>query len=222
MKSDMAGAAVVLNTVLAIAGLGLPVKATAWLCIAENMPSGAAQRPADVLTMFGGKTVEVLNTDAEGRLVMADGIVAASQEFPDAIIDVATLTGAQLVALGDRTAGLMGADSVTGPLKAAADRAGELVWPMPLPEELRPSLDSQVADIANIGERHGGMMTAAVFLREFVGKGKDGEPIPWAHIDIAGPSFNNGSPYGYNHKQGTGCTVRTLVAYAEDILAKTA
>ncbi|MET4095903.1 leucyl aminopeptidase [Arthrobacter sp. UYCu712] len=221
MKSDMAGAAVVLNTVLALAGLGLPVKATAWLCIAENMPSGAAQRPADVMTIFGGKTVEVLNTDAEGRLVMADGIVAASQEFPDAIIDVATLTGAQLIALGDRTAGVMGSDSVTGPIKAAADRAGELVWPMPLPEELRASLDSQVADIANIGERHGGMMTAAVFLREFVGKGKDGEQIPWAHIDIAGPSFNNGSPYGYNHKQGTGSTVRTLVAYVEDVLAKT-
>lgn len=220
MKSDMAGAAVVLNTVLALAGLGLPVKATAWLCIAENMPSGAAQRPADVLTMFGGKTVEVLNTDAEGRLVMADGIVAASQEFPDAIIDVATLTGAQLIALGDRTAGVMGSDSLTGAIKTAADRAGELVWPMPLPDELRASLDSQVADIANIGERHGGMMTAAVFLREFVGKGKDGEQIPWAHIDIAGPSFNNGSPYGYNHKQGTGCTVRTLVAYVEDILAK--
>lgn len=221
MKSDMAGAAVVLNTVLAIAGLGLPVKATAWLCIAENMPSGAAQRPADVLTIFGGKTVEVLNTDAEGRLVMADGIVAASQEFPDAIIDVATLTGAQLIALGNRTAGVMGSEAVTGALKVAADRAGELVWPMPLPEELRPSLDSQVADIANIGERHGGMMTAAVFLREFVGKNKDGEQIPWAHIDIAGPSFNNGSPYGYNHKQGTGSTVRTLVAYVEDILAKT-
>ncbi len=220
MKSDMAGAAVVLNTVLAVAELGLPVKATAWLCIAENMPSGAAQRPADVLTIFGGKTVEVLNTDAEGRLVMADGIVAASQEHPDAIIDVATLTGAQLIALGNRTAGVMGADSVTGAIKTAADRAGELVWPMPLPEELRPSLDSQVADIANIGERHGGMMTAAVFLREFVGKGKDGEQIPWAHIDIAGPSFNNGSPYGYNHKQGTGSTVRTLVAYVEDILAK--
>ena len=222
MKSDMAGAAVVLNTVLAIAGLGLPVKATAWLCIAENMPSGAAQRPADVLTMFGGKTVEVLNTDAEGRLVMADGIVAASQEYPDAIIDVATLTGAQLIALGNRTAGVMGSDSVTGPLKAAADRAGELVWPMPLPDELRASLDSEVADLANIGERHGGMMTAAVFLREFVGKDKDGEQIPWAHIDIAGPSFNNGGPYGYTPKQGTGCTVRTLVAYVEDIVAASA
>jgi leucyl aminopeptidase len=219
MKSDMAGAAVVLNTVLALAGLGLPIKATAWLCIAENMPSGAAQRPADVLTVYGGKTVEVLNTDAEGRLVMADGLVAASLEHPDAIIDVATLTGAQLIALGNRTAGVMGSEHVTGALKAAADRAGELVWPMPLPEELRPSLDSQVADIANIGERHGGMMTAAVFLREFVGSDGDGRQIPWAHIDIAGPSFNNGSPYGYTPKQGTGCTVRTLVAYAEDLVS---
>lgn len=222
MKSDMAGAAVVLNTVLAIASLGLPIKATAWLCIAENMPSGAAQRPADVLTVYGGKTVEVLNTDAEGRLVMADGLVAASLEMPDAIIDVATLTGAQLIALGLRTAGVMGSDSVTSALKSAADRAGELVWPMPLPEELRPSLDSQVADLANIGERNGGMMTAAVFLREFVGKNGDGQQIPWAHVDIAGPSFNNGSPYGYTPKQGTGCTVRTLVAYAEDLLATSA
>ena len=222
MKSDMAGAAVVLNTVLALASLGLPIKATAWLCIAENMPSGAAARPADVFTIHGGKTVEVLNTDAEGRLVMADGLVAASLEKPDVIIDVATLTGAQLIALGLRTAGVMGSDSVTAALKSAADRAGELVWPMPLPEELRPSLDSQVADIANIGERNGGMMTAAVFLREFVGKDDSGEQIPWAHVDIAGPSFNNGSPYGYTPKQGTGCTVRTLVAYAEDLLAVSA
>jgi leucyl aminopeptidase len=219
MKSDMAGAAVVLNTALAIAELGLPLKVTAWLCIAENMPSGAAQRPADVLTVYGGKTVEVLNTDAEGRLVMADGLVAASLEHPDVIIDVATLTGAQLIALGNRTAGVMGTEHVTSAIKAAADRAGEQVWPMPLPEELRASLDSQIADIANIGERHGGMMTAAVFLREFVGKDGNGKQIPWAHIDIAGPSFNNGSPYGYTPKQGTGCTVRTLIAFAEDLLS---
>jgi leucyl aminopeptidase len=219
MKSDMAGAAVVLNTALAIAELGLPLKVTAWLCIAENMPSGAAQRPADVLTVYGGKTVEVLNTDAEGRLVMADGLVAASHEHPDVIVDVATLTGAQLIALGNRTAGVMGTEHVTSAIKAAADRAGEQVWPMPLPEELRASLDSQIADIANIGERHGGMMTAAVFLREFVGKDGNGKQIPWAHIDIAGPSFNNASPYGYTPKQGTGCTVRTLIAFAEDLLS---
>ncbi|WP_258067246.1 leucyl aminopeptidase [Arthrobacter sp. GMC3] len=220
MKCDMAGAAAVLNTVLAAAELGLPVNVTGWLCIAENMPSGTAIRPSDVLTIFGGKTVEVLNTDAEGRLVMADGLVAASQEFPDVIIDVATLTGAQVVALGHRTAGVMGDDGVSAALKAAADRAGELVWPMPLPEELRPSLDSPVADMANIGERMGGMMTAAVFLQEFIGKGKDGETIPWAHLDIAGPAFNESAPYGYTPKQGTGMAVRTLVTYIEDVVAR--
>ncbi|MGO4383923.1 leucyl aminopeptidase [Specibacter sp. RAF43] len=220
MKCDMAGAAAVLNTVLAVAGLGLPVNVTAWLCIAENMPSGTAIRPSDVLTMFGGKTVEVLNTDAEGRLVMADGLVAASAEQPDVIIDVATLTGAQVMALGHRTAGVMGDDGVVAALKAAADRSGELIWPMPLPEELRPSLDSPVADMANIGERMGGMMTAAVFLQEFIGKDDDGETIPWAHLDIAGPAFNEGSPYGYTPKQGTGMAVRTLVAYVEDVVAR--
>lgn len=220
MKCDMAGAASVLNTVVAVARLGLNVNVTGWLCIAENMPSGTAIRPSDVLTMFGGKTVEVLNTDAEGRLVMADGIVAASQEYPDVIIDVATLTGAQVVALGHRTAGVMGDDGVSAALKAAADRAGELIWPMPLPEELRPSLDSPVADMANIGERMGGMMTAAVFLQEFVGKDKQGETIPWAHLDIAGPAFNEGAAYGYTPKQGTGMAVRTLVAYVEDVVAR--
>ncbi|MFC8303770.1 leucyl aminopeptidase [Specibacter sp. NPDC057265] len=220
MKCDMAGAAAVLNAVLAVAALALPVNVTGWLCIAENMPSGTAIRPSDVLTIFGGKTVEVLNTDAEGRLVMADGLVAASQEHPDVIIDVATLTGAQVVALGHRTAGVMGDEGVSAALKAAADRAGELVWPMPLPEELRPSLDSPVADLANIGERMGGMMTAAVFLQEFIGKGKDGQTIPWAHLDIAGPAFNEGAPYGYTPKQGTGMGVRTLLAYVEDVVAR--
>ncbi|GAA5230333.1 leucyl aminopeptidase [Arthrobacter cryoconiti] len=220
MKCDMAGAAAVLNTVLAVAKLGLAVNVTGWLCIAENMPSGTAIRPSDVLTMFGGKTVEVLNTDAEGRLVMADGLVAASQEFPDVIIDVATLTGAQVVALGHRTAGVMGDEGVTAALKAAADRAGELIWPMPLPEELRPSLDSPVADMANIGERMGGMMVAAVFLQEFIGKDKSGQTIPWAHLDIAGPAFNESAPYGYTPKQGTGMAVRTLVTYIEDVVAR--
>jgi len=221
MKLDMAGAAVVLNTLLAVAELGLPAKVTAWLCLAENMPSGTAQRPEDVLTMYGGRTVEVLNTDAEGRLVLADGLAAASEESPDAIIDIATLTGAQLIGLGTRVSGVMGDDGVRDAIKAAADRAGELFWPMPLPEELRPSLESQVADIANIGERNGGMMTAAVFLREFVGQ-VDGEKIPWAHLDIAGPAFNEGSPYGYTPKAGTGVGVRTLLAYVEDVLARAA
>ncbi|MFB0833342.1 leucyl aminopeptidase [Arthrobacter halodurans] len=219
MKSDMAGAATVLQAVLAIAELGLPVRATAWLCLAENMPSGSASRPGDVVTMFGGKTVEILNTDAEGRLVMADGLVAAAEDKPDVVIDVATLTGAQLIALGNRTAGIMGDDEVRDALKAASDRAGETAWPMPLPEELRPSIDSQVADLANIGERHGGMMTAAVFLREFVGE-VDGRKIPWAHLDIAGPAFNDGAAYGYTPKNATGSTLRTLLAYAEELAAR--
>lgn len=215
MKSDMAGAATVLNATLAAAGLGLPVRVTAWLCVAENMPSGSAQRPSDVITIKGGKTVEVLNTDAEGRLVMADGLVAASEEGPDAVIDVATLTGAALVALGTRTAGVMGDDAVTRPLLDAAAAAGEPAWPMPLPEELRSGLDSATADIANVGERPGGMLTAAIFLKEFVGARPDGTSIPWAHLDIAGPAFNTGSAYGHTPKQGTGSTVRTLVGYLE-------
>ncbi|MFI5085070.1 MAG: leucyl aminopeptidase [Actinomycetales bacterium] len=221
MKSDMAGAAAVLNALLAIAALGLPLKVTSYLCLAENMPSATATRPSDVLTMFGGKTVEVLNTDAEGRLVMADGLAAASLDRPDAILDVATLTGAQVVALGHRTSAVMGDDGVSAAIKAAADRAGELFWPMPMPEELRPSLDTPVADLANIGEKMGGMMTAAVFLNEFVGDSADGTKIPWAHLDIAGPAFNEAAPYGYTPKQGTGVAVRTLVAYAEDIVART-
>ncbi|RAX51017.1 leucyl aminopeptidase [Arthrobacter sp. AQ5-05] len=218
MKNDMAGAATINQAIVAIAELGLPIKVTAWLCMAENMPGGASTRPGDVITMFGGKTVEVLNTDAEGRLVMADGLVAASNEKPDAIIDVATLTGAQVVALGHRTTGVMGDDTLRDAVVAAADRAGETAWAMPMPEELRPSIDSQVADLANIGERMGGMMTAAVFLNEFVGE-VDGVKIPWAHLDIAGPAFNEQAAYGYTHKNATGSSVRTLVTLAEEMAA---
>ncbi|GAB3540042.1 leucyl aminopeptidase [Arthrobacter tecti] len=219
MKLDMAGAAVVLAAVTAVAQLGLPVSVTGWLCLAENMPSGTAQRPSDVLTTFGGRTVEVLNTDAEGRLVMADALAAASRDFPDAILDIATLTGAQMVALGKRVSGVMGDDGVRDAVKAAADRAGEQFWAMPLPEELRPSLDSTVADIANIGEKFGGMMTAAVFLREFVGEA-NGEKIPWAHLDIAGPAFNEGGSYGYTPKGATGVGLRTILAYVEDVVER--
>ncbi|WP_417218994.1 leucyl aminopeptidase [Arthrobacter sp.] len=219
MKSDMAGAATVLGTILAIAELGLPVRTTAWLCLAENMPGGNAARPGDVFTMFGGKTVEILNTDAEGRLVMADGLVAASADKPDVVIDIATLTGAQMVALGRRTSGIMGEETVRDALVEAAAVSGESVWAMPLPEELRASLDSTVADLANAGDRNGGMMTAAVFLQEFVGE-VDGNKIPWAHIDIAGPAFNDVAAYGYVPKDGTGSGLRTLVAYAERLAGK--
>jgi leucyl aminopeptidase len=218
MKSDMAGAAAVLQTVLAAARLSLPVKVTGYLCLAENMPSGTAQRPSDVITIYGGRTVEVLNTDAEGRLVLADGIVAASEEKPDAILDIATLTGAQVVALGNRVSGVMGDDDTRDSVRAAADAVGEQFWPMPLPEELRKKLDSPVADIANIGDKAGGMLSAGLFLREFVGTvdgSEDGDRIRWAHLDIAGPAFNEGDPHGYTGKGGTGVGVRTMLSVLE-------
>jgi leucyl aminopeptidase len=209
MKSDMGGAAAVLSTMTAVAALKPRVDIVAWIACAENMPSGTAIRPSDVLTMKGGKTVEVLNPDAEGRLVMADCIAAAGAEQPDYIVDVATLTGAQLVALGSRVYGVMANDDeLREQLVAAATRAGEQSWPMPLPPELRKSLDSDVADIANIGERNGGMLTAGLFLQEFVPEG-----IKWAHLDIAGPAFNTGEPHGYTGKGGTGVPVRTLVEW---------
>lgn len=219
MKYDMTGAATVLAVTLAAARLGLRIRMTAWLCIAENLPSGSAMRPNDVLTIRGGKTVEVLNTDAEGRLVLADGLVAASEENPDAIIDVATLTGAARVALGDRYVGTMGDDTLVGQLLDAAGLAGESLWHMPLPAELRPLLNSEVADIANvkIGSTAAGMLIAGVFLQEFVGNAKDGSRIPWAHLDIAGPANNDGGGFGYTGKGPTAVTVRTLLALAERI-----
>lgn len=209
MKSDMAGAAAVLHTVVAAARLGLPVAVTGWLCLAENMPSGTAQRPSDVITIRGGKTVEVLNTDAEGRLVMADGLVAATEEKPDVVIDIATLTGAQMVALGHRVSAVMGADAVRDEVVTAARTAGEQFWPMPLPADLKAGLKSKVADLANIGDRFGGMLTAGIFLQEFVGS------TPWAHLDIAGPAFNEKSAHGYTPVGGTGVGVRTLLALLE-------
>ncbi|WP_346050133.1 leucyl aminopeptidase [Actinomadura chokoriensis] len=216
MKSDMGGAAAVLGALAAIAELGPKVNVVGYLAIAENMPSGTAQRPSDVLRIYGGKTVEVLNTDAEGRLVMADALVRAGEDSPDLIVDVATLTGAQLVALGTRTTGVMANDDdVREKVVAAAERAGEPSWGMPLPAELRKGLDSSVADIANIsGERWGGMLVAGTFLKEFVPDG-----VKWAHLDIAGPSFNKGEPYGYTPKGGTGAAARTLVQIAEDVAA---
>jgi leucyl aminopeptidase len=219
MKYDMTGAATVLAVALAAARLGLPVRVTAWLCIAENLPSGSSIRPNDVLRIRGGKTVEVLNTDAEGRLVLADGLVAASEEQPDAIVDVATLTGAARVALGDRYVGTMGDEGLVGELVELSKQVGESLWPMPLPSELRPLLNSDVADLTNvkIGSTAAGMLIAGVFLQEFVGKAADGTRIPWAHLDIAGPANNDGSGFGYTGKGPTAVTVRTLLALAERI-----
>ncbi|MBZ6229113.1 leucyl aminopeptidase [Streptomyces olivaceus] len=211
MKCDMAGAAAVFAAVVAAARLGLEANVTGWLALAENMPSGSATRPGDVLRMYSGKTVEVLNTDAEGRLVLADALWAASQEKPDAIIDVATLTGAMMLALGSRTYGVMANDDAfRSAVHEAAEEVGEPAWPMPLPEHLRKGMDSPTADIANMGERMGGGLVAGLFLREFVGEG-----IAWAHLDIAGPAFNEGGPFGYTPKGGTGTAVRTLVRVAE-------
>jgi leucyl aminopeptidase len=210
MKGDMAGAAAVIAAMQAIAALRLPVRVTGWVPSAENMPSGTAQRPGDVFSTYDGTTVEVLNTDAEGRLILADALGMAVEEKPDLIIDAATLTGAQRIALGSRTAGVMSnKDDARTQVCDAAEAAGEAMWPMPLPEDLRSSLDSATADIANIGDRMGGMLSAGVFLKEFIPAGQ-----PWVHLDIAGPAFNDKAAYGYTPKGGTGAAVRTFVEMA--------
>ncbi len=214
MKIDMAGAAAVLGAVLAAARLKLPIAVTGWLAMAENMPSGTASRPTDVLTMYGGKTVEVLNTDAEGRLVLGDALARASEEHPEVIVDIATLTGGQVVALGERTSGLMGNDDdLMAELQEAGKDAGEPMWPMPMPPEIRKGLDSAVADLSNVapgGGRGGHMLIAGIFLNEFIGDG-----IRWAHLDIAGPAWNSGEPYGFTPRGATGVMVRTLVGLLE-------
>jgi leucyl aminopeptidase len=216
MKCDMAGAAAVLAAVHAIAQLGLKIKVTAYGALAENMPSGSAYRPSDVLTIYGGKTVENGNSDAEGRLVLADVLARANEDQPDMVIDVATLTGACVVALGERTAGLMASDDETADLVLdAAEAAGEEVWQLPIPSEIRRKLDSKVADLrSTAGDRWAGALVAAAFLREFVADG-----TPWAHLDIAGPAFFDGKPYGYVVPGGTGVGVRTLIALARRLAA---
>ena len=215
MKGDMGGAAAVIGAVQAIARLQLPVRITAWIALAENMPSGTAQRPGDVITMYDGTTVEVLNTDAEGRLVLGDALGMAVQEKPDLIVDAATLTGAQRIALGSRIAGVMSNDAqARSRVTEIGERAGEALWPMPLPTDLRASLDSPTADIANIGDRLGGMLTAGLFLQTFIPDGQ-----PWVHVDIAGPSFNDKGAYGYTPKGGTGAMVRTFVRLAVECAA---
>jgi leucyl aminopeptidase len=214
MKYDMAGAATVMAAVLAIAEQKLALDVTAILCVAENMPSGQATRPGDVLTMRNGKTVEVLNTDAEGRLVMADGLSILSEMNVDHIVDVATLTGAATIALGNRYAGVMGHGEAVKLIQAAAIESDELMWEMPLPAELRPLLDSDLADLTNvkIGNRAGGMLIAGWFLSEFVNP-----QASWAHLDIAGPANNDGGPFASTPKGASGVAIRTLVQMAKNL-----
>ena len=216
MKADMSGAAAVVAAIFAIAQLKLPIAIDAWAPLAENMVSDTATRPSDVITIYGGKTVEVLNPDAEGRLVLADALVKAAEVGKksgglDGIIDVATLTGAQVVALGSRTSAVMTNDeNFSGQFLTAANIAGESFWPMPLPVELRASLDSPIADLANIGDRMGGMLVAGLFLKEFI------DPqTPWLHLDIAGPAFNEKTAHGYTPVGGTGIALRSLLCLAE-------
>jgi leucyl aminopeptidase len=213
MTSDMGGAAAVIATVVLAAKQNLPIDVIATVPMAENMPSATAQRPGDVLTQYGGITVEVLNTDAEGRLILADAIVRACEDDPDYLIETSTLTGAQTVALGARTPGVMGSDEFRDRVAKLSQEVGENGWPMPLPEELKDDLKSTVADLANVsGSRYAGMLVAGTYLREFVADG-----VAWAHIDIAAPAYNTGGPWGYNGKGGTGVPTRTMFAVLEDI-----
>ncbi|MCR6032915.1 leucyl aminopeptidase [Nocardioides sp. zg-579] len=216
MKSDMAGAAAVVQATLAIAALGLPIRVSTFAPMAENMVSGSATRPGDVLRIYGGTTVEILNTDAEGRLVLADALVRATEREPDTILDVATLTGHMVVALGDKVSGVMGSEEVVRDVLDAAVAAGEDFWPMPIPEHMRERItSSKIADLAQHDWiRWGGGLYAAAFLREFTAG------LPWAHLDIAGPSFASGGPSGHVTSGGTGVAVATLVDYARSLVAK--
>lgn len=214
MKCDMAGAATVVAAINIIAELELPITVTVYACLAENLPSGSATRPGDVITMRNKKTVEVLNTDAEGRMVLGDGLALANEAQPDWIVDVATLTGAAMAALGQRTAAILGNnEEFETSVSAAAKTAGEAMWRLPITEEISRQLSSSnVADLRQIGTKsYGGALFAAAFLREFVGDST------WAHLDIAGPSFNDGGAYDYTAAGGTGFGVRTLVELADSL-----
>ncbi len=213
MKSDMSGAAAVIAAVGAIAECGIATNVTAYAALAENLPSSTAYRPSDVLSIYGGTTVENMNSDAEGRLVMADALARSVEDEPDLIVDIATLTGACLVALGLRTAGLVSSDEATSQrVLDAAVTSGEGLWPLPIPDEIAEDLDSKVADLrSTTGSRYGGTSAAAAFLQRFV------PDQNWAHLDIAGPAFHEGGPYGYVVPGGTGFGVRTLIDLAQSM-----
>lgn len=211
MKTDMSGAAAVLAAMSVLGELRCPTRVIGFVPASENLPGGHATKPGDVLTARNGKTIEVLNTDAEGRLVLADALSLAVEENPKAIVDLATLTGACVVALGPGIAGLMGNDDqLIEKVRSAADRAGEPAWPLPLPEEYRSHIDSEVADMKNIGMSGGkaGAISAALLLKEFVGD------IPWVHLDIAGPARSEVDE-GVVRKGATGTGVRTLIELLE-------
>uniref|UniRef100_UPI000E3EA528 leucyl aminopeptidase n=1 Tax=Allorhizocola rhizosphaerae TaxID=1872709 RepID=UPI000E3EA528 len=215
MKSDMAGAAAVASVMIALAELKPLLQVSAFIPIAENMLSGEAYRPGDVVTMRNGKRVEVLNTDAEGRMILGDAIARACEDNPDYLLETSTLTGGQVIALGKKIAGVMGSDELCQRAKVAGEAVGEPTWPMPLPDEIRKSMESDVADILQVSagmERAGHMLQGGVFLREFVAEG-----VQWAHIDVAGPSFHSGEPTGYWSKGGTGVPVRMLIALVDDL-----
>jgi leucyl aminopeptidase len=207
MKVDMSGSAAVINAIAAIAQVGSPHEVHAYAALTENMPSGSSYKLGDVLKSMAGKTVEINNTDAEGRLTLGDAITYALRQKPDEIFDFATLTGACVVALGPNTAGVMGNnEELSKAWLAAAKAAGEDMWPLPLPPKLRDQLKSEIADMRNTGERWGGALTAGLFLKEFVGE------TPWVHVDIAGPASAD-KETGYITKGGVGFAVSTMVEY---------
>jgi len=211
MKCDMAGAAVTIGVVLAAARLKLPVEVHGIFGATENMTGPSAYRPGDVFKSYQGKTVEIINTDAEGRLVLADVLHYAVQQEPDYLIDHATLTGACMIALGPWTAGLYANDdALATAYQHASDAEGESYWRMPLNKELKESLRSDVADLKHTGDRYGGSITAALFLEEFVGKTK------WMHLDIAGPAFLE-RPHGQFPKGGTGFGIATAIRFLESL-----
>ena len=209
MKDDMGGAAAVIGAMSVLKELEVSCRVRAFIPMTDNMLGGDATRPGDVLTYRNGKTIEVLNTDAEGRLILADALCLASEAKPDAIIDLATLTGACMVALGPKIAGLMGNnDDWIAQIEASSAATSERVWYLPLPPEYRKHVDSNVADMKNIGIAHGGALTAGLILQEFVADG-----IPWAHLDFAGPAWTESEDAEIT-KGGTGFGVRLLADLA--------
>lgn len=208
MKMDMTGGAIAIEGIAAIAKLGLPIEVLAVIPSAENMPDGRAIKPGDVVTAMNGKTIEVANTDAEGRLILADGLTYAARNGATHLVEFSTLTGAIVVALGEVYAGLFGSDAEwTEQVRAAAEASGDLAWPMPLHEGYRPLITSSVADLANAAKkRQAGAVYAAMFLREFT------EGLPFCHVDIAGTAMSNGACTGYG--------LRLLATLAEDLAGR--